>query len=62
MFKEPTLTLTIKETAEMLGVSLPTAYELAKRKDFPAMRFGRKILVSRYRLEEWVDSQTNLNK
>lgn len=62
MFKEPTLTLTIKETAAILGVSLPTAYELAKRKDFPAMRFGRKILVSRYRLEEWVDSQTNLNK
>lgn len=62
MFKEPTLTLTVKETAVLLGVSLPTAYELAKRKDFPAMRFGRKILVSRYRLEEWVDSQTNLNK
>ena len=31
MFKEPTLTLTIKETAAILGVSLPTAYERVSR-------------------------------
>ena len=33
---EEKLALSVHETAEILGVSVPTAYELARRADFPA--------------------------
>ena len=55
---ENRMTLTIKETASLLGISLPTCYALANREDFPALRFGRKILVNRDGLTRWLEKQT----
>ena len=52
------LTLTIKEAAATLGISLPTAYALAHSKDFPILKVGRKLLVSRNGLETWLKQQT----
>ncbi|MBR3999536.1 MAG: helix-turn-helix domain-containing protein, partial [Clostridia bacterium] len=34
------LTYTVLEMAEVLGISRPTAYELVKRKGFPAIRIS----------------------
>ena len=51
------LLLTVVETAALLSISLPTAYELVKRQDFPSMRVGRKILVSRAGLDNWIQGQ-----
>jgi excisionase family DNA binding protein len=51
------LLLTVAEVAGLLSVSLPKAYELANQKNFPSLRVGRKILVSRAGLETWIDNQ-----
>lgn len=51
------LTLTVAETARLLGVSVPIAYELAHRKDFPSFQIGGRIVVNRRLLEKWVDCQ-----
>lgn len=53
------LTLTVAEAAELLGVSLPTAYELAHSEGFPTLRIGRKLLISRVGLELWVDRRAS---
>ena len=50
-----TLTLTIPETAEMLGISLSKAYEAARLGQIPTIRLGTRILVSRRRLEAMVN-------
>ncbi|HAN64462.1 MAG TPA: DNA-binding protein [Rhizobiales bacterium] len=38
-------TLTIPETAKLLGVGLNQAYEAARRGEIPTIRIGRRILV-----------------
>lgn len=52
------LTLTIPETCKLLGVSEPSCYELARQKGFPSFRVGRKILVNREKLQEWLDRES----
>lgn len=51
------LTLTVEEAAEYLGVCRPTLLELTRTGEFPAFRIGRRVLISRAGLEEWVAEQ-----
>ncbi len=55
--KEYPRVMTIPETAEFLRINRNTAYELARRADFPSFTVGRVIRVDRDRLEEWVQRQ-----
>ena len=52
------MALTITETAQALGVSRPTVYTLLHREGFPAFRIGNRVLISRAKLEEWVNAQS----
>lgn len=53
------LNITVKEFKDLIGVSIVTAYNIANRSDFyPAIRFGRKILINRKALDRWLDEQT----
>lgn len=45
------LTLSIEEAGRALGLSRNSAYEAARRGELPVLRFGRRIVVSRARLE-----------
>ena len=51
------LTYSVTEAAEALGVSRPTMYELIHREEFPSLKVGNRVLISRRRLVEWVDQQ-----
>ena len=42
-----------KDVARMLGCSVPTAREIMLRPDFPLIRVGRNLRVSREALEAW---------
>jgi excisionase family DNA binding protein len=53
------LTLTIPETARLLGISLSKTYEAARLGQIPTIRLGTRVLVSRRRLEEFVDGQAS---
>lgn len=46
--------MTVPEVAQAMGISRPTAYMLADRKDFPAIRLGKCILVPREPFEAWL--------
>ena len=52
-------TLTIPETARLLGISLSKTYEAARLGQIPTIRLGTRVLVSRRRLEEMVDGQAS---
>ena len=51
------LAITITQAAHLLNVSRPTMYRIAKRPDFPVIRFGgcTRILVDD--LREWAQRQ-----
>lgn len=55
--KQERLAYSVPETAEQLGVSLKTCYDLVHRADFPSLRIGHRIVVSREGLREWVRKQ-----
>ena len=47
----------IPEIAVLLDINLIKAYELSKRKDFPAVRIGRRILVPKQAFYKWLNDQ-----
>ena len=49
--------INVSELARRLGISRPTAYALAKRRDFPSFRVGNRILVPIKPLEDWLERQ-----
>lgn len=51
------LTMSVEEAAEQLGICVRSAYTLTHRNDFPTIRIGRRTLVSREGLREWVRQQ-----
>ena len=48
------LGLNISEAALLLGVSRPTMYTLVNRDDFPKIRIGRRIIIPKKELEDWM--------
>ena len=53
------ITLTMAEACEIIGVSMPTLRGFLHRQadPLPAMRAGRRWLISRNGLEEWLQRQ-----
>ena len=47
----PKLALTAPEVAELLGISRGLAYELVARRELPALRLGRRLVVPRHLIE-----------
>lgn len=57
-FDELPIMLSVKEAADVLGVSSVTLYKSIERgKDsFPIVQFGRRKLVPKEQLKQWIDS------
>lgn len=52
------LTLSITETAAVLGVSRPTIYRLIQTDGFPLLKLGRISRIPKKALEEWIEART----
>ncbi len=52
------MTLSIDEAAAMLGISRAHAYELVRRGELPRLRLGRRVVIPRKALEEYVEDAT----
>lgn len=48
------VTLTVKEVAELLGVSLTTVYSMTRMSEIPHVRIRGKILFHRPTIETWL--------
>jgi len=51
---------TIKEAAEMLGLSKSRLYEMVQSSEIPYMKIGGKILLPKKELELWLQSHVVL--
>lgn len=51
------LVLTVSEAARLLGISRAHAYQLVGRKELPALRLGRRIVVPRGALERLLNGE-----
>ncbi len=47
-------TISVEQTAEVLGVGRTAAYDAARRGDFPTRRLGRRLVVPVPALLEWL--------
>jgi len=52
---EGRLVVTVTEAAELLGISRGLAYELARAGQLPSLRLGRRLVVPRAALLEWLE-------
>ena len=46
--------ISIDEMSEQLGITRSQAYEIVKRKDFPCIRIGRRIIIPTVTFKEWL--------
>lgn len=52
-FNELPLMLTVQDVADVLGIGLAHAYEVAHRQDFPTITLGSRIIVPRDKFMAW---------
>jgi excisionase family DNA binding protein len=53
--------MTVPQVAEILGVSVPRAYQLAAEGSFPSLRLSsRRIRIPRAAFETWLTTQAEI--
>jgi len=58
---EDKLTLSVEETAKLLGIGRNLCYERVKTGEIPVIRIGRRLLVPRRALEKLLEEPKYLN-
>ena len=58
-FNDLPLVLNAAQLAGVLNISRANAYNLRHREDVPTLRIGQRMLVSRDKLVQWMDGQSN---
>ena len=51
------IAMSVETMADELAIGRNVAYELVQKPDFPSFMIGRRVLVSRKGLQEWIDGQ-----
>ena len=55
------LTLKAHEAAAVLRISKSKVYELAQSESFPAFRIGKRVVIPRDKLIQWMNSQAEVS-
>lgn len=51
------MAMSVEAMADELAIGRNIAYQLVQQPGFPAFTIGRRVLVSRKGLQDWIDSQ-----
>lgn len=54
---EKKIAVTVRDLADMLQISMPTAYAMTEREGFPVVRIGRKKIIPLVDLEKWLSEE-----
>lgn len=54
--------LTVGEAAALLRIGRNTCYELIRQQRIPHVRLGRRILIPRFGLEQWIAREAGLSQ
>ena len=57
-YEELPLLLNVKQLADLLGVSDSSVYELIQEDGFPSLRIGKRIVIPKEELREWITART----
>ena len=52
------ITLSANQVAQVLGISRANAYTLMHTKGFPTIQIGKRMVVPKNKLIEWMETQT----
>lgn len=52
--------MTVKDAAQFLKIGLSKMYALVNLRGFPRVRIGRRVLIPKARLMEWLNSQSEV--
>ena len=52
------ITLSANQVAQVLGISRANAYTLMHAKGFPTIQIGKRMVVPKNKLIEWMEAQT----
>jgi excisionase family DNA binding protein len=55
------LTLTVVETAKLLGIGRTLCYERVRSGEIPSLRIGRRVVIPRAALEKLLGDPKSLN-
>ena len=55
-------TMSVRDMADQMGISLPKAYELVRSPGFPSIRIGTRILIPVDAFREWLVITSNKEK
>lgn len=50
--------LNVSEAAKLLGISKNLMSELIKYSDFPCIKFKRRIVINKNKLQDWFDKNS----
>ncbi len=56
------MTLSVREAAELIGISKPKMYELIHSNEIPSIHVGKKIVIARQALLDWLSKGENNGK
>lgn len=57
------MTLSVRKAAELIGISKPKMYELIHSNEIPSIHVGKKIVIARQALMDWLsEGDTNGKK
>ena len=59
--EELPLTLNAHEAAQVLRISKSKVYELAQSESFPAIRIGKRVVIPRDKLIQWINDQVEVS-
>lgn len=48
--------INIEEAAKIMGISKQLMAKLTKERDFPCIRFRRRIVINKLKLNEWFEN------
>ena len=48
--------MTVKEFSKEYGINLKKCYEITNAKGFPCLKFGKRIVIIRSKVDEWFES------
>ena len=57
-YDELPLFLNAATVAKVLGIAPSSSYELMHEKDFPTLRIGKRLLVPKDKLIDWIEQNT----
>lgn len=52
------LGLNVSEAADLMGISKNLMSELVKYPDFPCIKFKRRIVINKNKLQDWFDKNS----